>query len=61
MQLSKLKDLRRARKISIKDLAKAVGLSRNTVSQIERGKVNPSYESVLAIVKHLGSDLVLSF
>lgn len=61
MQLTKLKDLRRARKVSIKDLAKAVGLSRNTVSQIERGKVNPSYESVLAIVKYLGSELVLSF
>lgn len=45
------------RKMSQSDLAKAVGISRNYVSQIERGNENVSYSVVLKICEVLGLDV----
>jgi transcriptional regulator with XRE-family HTH domain len=59
MDLKKLKEVREMRRITLKGLSKAVGVNRNRLSRIEQGAVNPSYETVEAIVKELGFELVL--
>ena len=59
MELKKLKEVREMRRITLKELSKAVGVNRNRLSRIEQGVVNPSYETVEAIVKELGFELVL--
>lgn len=44
-------------KMSQSDLAKAVGISRNYVSLIERGNENVSYATVLKICEVLGLEI----
>ena len=58
--LNKLKDIRKMRKVSIKYLSAQTGINRDRISLIERGKVNPSFETVLTIVKALDCELIIS-
>lgn len=48
---------RTRRKMSQSDLAKAVGISRNYVSMIERGNENVAYSVVLKICEVLGLEI----
>jgi transcriptional regulator with XRE-family HTH domain len=59
MKLTELKDLRKQQKIKIKELSSRTGINRDRLSLVERGKVNPSYGTVEAIVESLGGELVL--
>jgi len=47
-----LESLRHKRNINQYDLAKALGVSRQTISAIENGKYNPSLELAFAIADY---------
>ncbi len=49
---NRLRILRAEKEISQKDLAEEVGLSRQTVNSIERGKFNPSIITALKIAEY---------
>lgn len=53
----KLKAARTARDMTQKDLAEAVGISRQTVNAIEQGEYNPSIKLCRAICRALGKTL----
>lgn len=53
----KLKAARAALDLSQKDLAEAVGVSRQTVNAIEQGEYNPTIRLCRAICKTLGKSL----
>ena len=53
----KLKLARTEREMTQKDLADAVGVSRQTVNAIEKGEYNPTLKLCLAICKVLGKTL----
>ena len=53
----KLKAARAARDMTQKDLAEAVGISRQTVNAIEQGEYNPSIKLCRAICRALGKKL----
>lgn len=53
----KLKSSRAAKDISQKELADAVGVTRQTVNAIENGDYNPSINLCIAICKALGKTL----
>jgi transcriptional regulator with XRE-family HTH domain len=57
MDLRKLKDIRRIKKISIQDLSKITGISRQTISLIERGQANPTIETLETICKELNVEI----
>lgn len=46
---NRVEELRRARKLSQDEFAKAIRVSRQTVSSIETGKYNPSLELAFTI------------
>ena len=60
MELSQLKDIRRFRKVTIKELSRSTKITRERISLIERGKVNPSFESVQAIASALDAKIIIS-
>ncbi|WP_372711452.1 helix-turn-helix domain-containing protein [Hyphomicrobium sp.] len=60
MDLTKLKEIRKMRKISIKDLSKQTGINRDRISLIERGVVNPSFKTVEAIAEAIGAKIILT-
>ena len=49
-----MKDLRSAQGISQADLGAALGVSRQTVIAIERGKYDPSLPLAIKIARHFG-------
>ena len=53
----KLKSARAALDLSQDDLAKKVGVTRQTIGMIETGKFNPSLALCIAICKALGKTL----
>jgi len=53
----KLKSARAAKDMSQKDLAEAVGVTRQTINAIEKGDYNPSINLCKAICKTLGKTL----
>ena len=53
----KLKAARAARDMTQKDLAEAVGISRQTVNAIEQGEYNPSIKLCRDICRALGKTL----
>jgi len=59
MNLTKLREIRQMKRISIKELATNIGLNRDRLSLIERGLVNPSFKTVQDIVDALGCELVV--
>ena len=56
-RILKLKAARAARDMTQKDLAEAVGISRQTVNAIEQGEYNPSIKLCRAICRALGKTL----
>jgi len=52
-----LRERRRSNGISVRALASQVGVSPSLVSQIENGKVNPSVDTLVALVTALGLSL----
>ena len=52
-----LRERRQANRISVRALASQVGVSPSLVSQIENGKVNPSVDTLVALVTALGLSL----
>ena len=52
--LESLRKIRRAKGITLKDLGKATDLSANYLSQIERGRANPSIATLKRITDSLG-------
>ena len=57
MKNLKLKSARALKDLSKDDLAKAVGVSRQTINAIEKGDYNPSINLCIAICKELGVTL----
>jgi putative transcriptional regulator len=53
----KLKSARAAKDMSQKDIAEAVGVTRQTINAIEMGDYNPSVKLCIAICKVLGKTL----
>jgi transcriptional regulator with XRE-family HTH domain len=51
---AKLRDLRRRRRLTMKDVAEASELTESFISQVERDSVNPSVASLLRITEALG-------
>lgn len=59
MELTQLKDLRKLRKMKIKDLAALTGIHRNDISRIEHGDANPSWQRLQAIAKALNCEIII--
>lgn len=57
MENQKMKDLRNERGLSQGELAKRVGVSRQTVNMIENGGYNPTLDLCIRICKELGVTL----
>ena len=57
MKNLKLKAARAGKDMSQDDLAKAVGVSRQTISAVEKGDYNPSINLCIAICKALDKTL----
>ena len=57
MKNLKLKAARAGMDLSQEDLAKACGVSRQTISAIEKGDYNPTINLCIAICKALGNTL----
>ncbi|MBQ8928808.1 MAG: helix-turn-helix transcriptional regulator [Oscillospiraceae bacterium] len=57
MKNLRLKSARAAKDLSQQQLADAVGVSRQTISAIEKGDYNPTIRLCLAICKVLGKTL----
>lgn len=57
MKNIKLKVARAEKDISQEELAKRVGVARQTIGMIEAGKFNPSLQLCIAICKALGKTL----
>lgn len=57
MKNLKLKSARAALDMSQEDLANACGVSRQTISAIEKGDYNPTINLCIAICKALGKSL----
>jgi putative transcriptional regulator len=55
--VSRIKELREEQKISQQDLAKSVGVSRQTIYYLERGMSNPSLTLSLDISKQLNEPI----
>lgn len=53
----KIKDIRLSKGVSLRDLAKHTGLTRSFLSQVERGKTNPSIASLERIAHALNIHL----
>lgn len=60
MELTKLKEIRKMRKISIKDLSKSTGINRDRISLIERNKVNPSFKTVIIIAEAINAKIIIT-
>lgn len=51
---NKLKDMRSARGITQEALADAVGVSRQTIISIEKGRYTPSVSLAIMLARHFG-------
>ena len=50
----KIRKLRKEKKLTLKDIAEATGLSIGYISQLERGAVEPSLSSLRKVSEFLG-------
>jgi len=57
----KLRKIREQKKITLKGLAERIGVSESFISQIERNKVSPSIDTLLALAEELEVDLDFLF
>ncbi|WP_225047143.1 helix-turn-helix transcriptional regulator [Lacticaseibacillus kribbianus] len=54
---NRVRELRAARGLTQKELAEAVGITRQTLSLIEKGAYNPSLRLCIGICRQLGQTL----
>jgi transcriptional regulator with XRE-family HTH domain len=54
---AELRRVRLSRKLSLRNVASAVGVSASLLSQVETGKTQPSVSTLYALVNHLGVSL----
>jgi transcriptional regulator with XRE-family HTH domain len=59
MKLEVLREIRKVRGITLKEMSDKVGINSDRLSLIERGKVNPSFETVDKMVDALGCCLIV--
>ena len=59
MNLTVLKSIRKERRLSQRELASMVGITRSYLSTVENGRGNPSHDLVGKILKELGHRLQL--
>jgi transcriptional regulator with XRE-family HTH domain len=57
---ARLRELRRARGLSLRELADAAYVGKSTLSQLENGRMNPSVEMAAHLDRALGADGVLA-
>ncbi|AUI73436.1 MAG: transcriptional regulator [Lactobacillus helveticus] len=55
--MNHVREYRKQKKISQMELAKRIGVARQTISLIENDKYNPSLELCLSLAHVLGTDL----
>jgi len=58
---NRIRVLRAEKEISQKELAEAIGVSRQTVNSIEKGKFNPSVITALKMAGYFGVDVEAVF
>ena len=51
---NRIEDIRKARDVNQEELAKALGVSRQTISSLENGRYNPSIELAYKLSKYFG-------
>lgn len=51
---NRIEEIRRARNIRQEDLAKSMGVSRQTISSLENGRYDPSIHLAYRIARHFG-------
>lgn len=61
MDLTRLKEIRRGQKITIKKLSKTTGIHRDRISLVERGLVNPSFDTVVEIAKGINAKIEIVY
>lgn len=54
---AEIKELRSLKKMSVRKLSEQCGIDFSNISKIEKGKLNPSLETVDAILKPLGATI----
>ena len=57
---SQLKELRQSKSMTQKDLAEKAGVTQQTISAIEGGRLDPSFKLLLTILAVLGGMLLIS-
>ena len=50
----RIEEIRKARDVNQEELAKALGVSRQTISSLENGRYNPSIELAYKLSKYFG-------
>lgn len=58
---NRLRVLRAEKEISQQELADEIGVSRQTINSIEKGKFNPSVVTALKMAKYFGVDVETVF
>lgn len=58
---NRIRVLRAEKEISQKELAEVIGVSRQTVNSIEKGKFNPSVITALKVAEYFGVDVETVF
>ena len=51
---NRIEEIRKARDVNQEELAKALGVSRQTISSLENGRDNPSIELAYKLSKYFG-------
>ena len=51
---NRIEEIRKARDVNQEELAKALGVSRQTISSLENGRYNPSIELAYKLSKYFG-------
>ena len=51
---NRIEEIRKARDVNQEELAKALGVSRQTISSLENGRYNPSIELAYTLSKYFG-------
>ena len=51
---NRIEEIRKARGVNQEELAKALGVSRQTISSLENGRYNPSVELAYKLSKYFG-------
>ena len=55
--MNRVKEFRKEKKMSQLELAKSIGVSRQTINMIENNKYNPTLELCINLAKSLDTDL----